>query len=133
MTKKIFISHKYEDRAYRDQIKDWANNGLLGDVEIVTETQDMRQGGASAVRGHLRPILRTADAAVVLVGQDSHNRPWVDEEVHNVSSAGKPVVAVQLPNTTGAAPREVRNQGAEVSKYSPTELKRAIDSALKKP
>lgn len=132
MSKKIFISHKYEDRAYRDQVKDWANRGLLGDVEIVTETQDVRQGGASAVRGHIKPLISSADAALVLVGQDTHNRPWVDEEVHRVSSEGKPVLAVQLPNTSGAAPREVREQGRPVGRFSPADLKQAIDSALKK-
>jgi len=130
MAKKIFISHKYEDHSYRDQVKDWAKKGLLGDVEIVTETQDMRQGGDGAVRGHLRPIVASADAAVVLVGQDTHNRPWVDEEVHNLRSAGKPVVPVRLPNTTGAPPPEVRNQ--KLNDYSPAALKQAIDSALKK-
>lgn len=108
MAVRVFLSYVFEDRGYRDQIIDWARRGLLGDVEPVFETDDVRQGGEAAIKAHLRPVMRSASAILVLVGQDAHNRRWVDEEVHYCASAGHRIVGVRLPNTTGAAPVELR-------------------------
>ncbi len=68
MGKRVFISYVFEDKFYSDQLKDWARRGLLGDFEPVTETDDVRQDGHGAIMGHLRPVLRSADAGVVLIG-----------------------------------------------------------------
>jgi hypothetical protein len=43
-----------------------------------------------------------------LVGDDTHNRPWVDYEVAVARSQGIPMKWVRLPNRSGAAPVEVR-------------------------
>lgn len=124
MRRNIFLSYVFEDYAYREQIKDWAHRGLLGNVDIITETDDVRQGGISAIRAHLRPIMRSADVLLVLVGQDTHNRHWVDEEIHYCATSGKPIVVTRLPNSTGAAPPEVR--GKRMIPFSPQSLREAF-------
>lgn len=129
MSTRIFLSYVYEDHAYRDQVIDWYRRGLLGAFEPVFETQDVRQGGEDAVRRHLRPIMRNADAILVLVGQDAHDRRWIDEEVHYCASAGKAIFVMQLPNATGAAPREVR--GYPTIPFSAADLRAAFESKLR--
>ena len=124
MHRDIFLSYVFEDYAYREQVKDWARRGLLGPVNIVTETDDVRQGGLSAIRAHLRPLMRSADALLVLVGQDTHNRHWVDEEIHYCATSGIPIIVTRLPNSTGAAPPEVR--GKQMVRFSPEDLREAI-------
>jgi hypothetical protein len=128
MSQKVFISYVFEDKFYSGQLKDWYRQGMLGDYEPVTETDDVRQDGHGAIMGHLRPLLRSADAGIVLVGRDSHNRRWVDREVAYLRSNQKPVILVRIPNTTGAAPPEIRNL-PEV-RVSPQDVKRALDAAL---
>lgn len=108
MSKKIFLSYVFEDKGYVAQVKDWAASGQLGDVQIVTETDDLRQHGESAIYAHLRSAMRTADGALVLVGQDSHNRKWVDAEIHYFATSGKPIEATRLPGSTGGVPPEIR-------------------------
>jgi hypothetical protein len=129
MSQNVFLSYVFEDRTSRDQVVDWARRGLLGAIECVFETEDVRQGGEEAIRRHLRPIMSSAAVVLVLVGQDSHNRRWMDEEVHYCASSGKPVIWTQLPQTTGAAPAEVRSKPPVP--FSPAAVREAIDKALK--
>ncbi len=128
MRRTIFLSYVFEDYAYREQVKDWARRDLLGAVDIVTEMDDVRQGGLSAIRSHLRPIMRSADALLVLVGQDTHNRHWVNEEIHYCASSGKPIIVTRLPNSTGAAPPEVR--GIQMVRFAPQDIRAAIADAF---
>ena len=128
MPKRLFVSYVYEDRAYVQQLADWAKRGLLGGYELVTESEDVRQGGHGAIMGHLRPLLRDSDAAIVLVGDDTHDRRWVDREVAYLRSNGKPVVPVRIPNTRGAAPPEVR--GSSECRYAPDDVRLALDRVL---
>jgi len=128
MSRKVFLSYVFEDHVYRDQVIDWANRGQLGPIEIVVETDDVRRGGEAAIRAHLRPVLRQADALLALVGQDSHNRRWIDEEVHYCATSGKPVLWTRLPNTTGAAPPELRAKPPVT--FTPNDLRNALGAAL---
>lgn len=124
---KVFVSYVFEDYGYRDQVVDWARKGLLGPMEIVFERDDVRRQGESAIRAQLRPIMRDASMALVLVGQDTHDRRWVDEEVHYCTSSGKPVVWTQLPNTTGAPPPELRAKAS--IPFAPASLRHALAAA----
>ena len=130
MPTRVFVSFVYEDHAYLDQIEDWAKKGLLGDVEVITETEDVRQGGMGAVHGHLRPKLDASDLMLVLVGQDSHNRQVINWEIAHRRSNRKPVIPVRVPNTTGAAPPEIR--GEPEVRFSPQTLALAIKEAKRK-
>lgn len=126
---KVFVSYVFEDRSFRDQVVDWGRNGLLGSFEIVFEEDDLRRQGETAIRRHLRPIMRDASIALVLVGQDTHDRKWVDEEVQYCISAGKPVVWTQLPNTTGAPPPALRAKSPVP--FKPAELRSALAAAVR--
>jgi len=125
MPTSIFISHVYEDRGARDAIRRWATKGLLGANVVVTgETEDHRQGGSRAIRGHLNPKLRGASAVVVLVGNDTHNHAWVAYEAQHALSNRKRVVAVRIPNTTGAVPQAVAH--LDLVAMNPTAVRAAL-------
>ena len=124
---RIFLSYVFEEYRYAAQVRDWANNGQLGNyVEIVTESEDVRRHGQAAIWTHLRSKMREADGVIVLIGHDSHNHDWVHQEVHYFASSGKPIIGVRLPNTYGAAPPEIRNR--LLWQYSPGSLYQAISS-----
>jgi hypothetical protein len=128
MGTKIFLSYVYEDIAHVLQLRDWATKGLLGQVTLVNESEDVRQKGDSAVYAHLRSVMRGADAILVLVGQDTHNREWVDKEIRYFIGAGKPILATRLPNTTGGTPPGLK--GSLLAQFTPSSIKAAIDAAF---
>lgn len=124
MSKSVFVSHIYEEKPYKDKLTRWANDRRLGNVVITGETHDVRQGGHRAITQHLSPRLKGAGALLVLVGDDSHDRPWLDYEVQHASSHHKRIVVVRIPGTDGAAPRAVRGYG-EVA-FEPSAIRYAL-------
>lgn len=122
---RVFLSYVYEDYRYAAQIMDWARSGQLGyGIEIITETDDVRQHGTAAIWIHLRSRMRQCDGVLALVGDNSHNHDWVHQEVHYFASAGKPIACVRLPNTYGAAPPEIR--GRSLYSFTPSSIRQAI-------
>lgn len=107
--RKFFISYVFEDRTFKEQLKDWARQGLLGQWNAVAEEEDQRQGGARQIRNYLSPLISDSDVLVLLVGDNTHNHSWIDYEIQNARSAGKSVLTVRLPNTTGAGPASARH------------------------
>jgi hypothetical protein len=72
--------------------------------------------------------MKDAHAALVLVGKDSHNRKWVDEEVRYCTSAAKPVLWARLPNTTGGPPPELAAKPSVT--FAPKDIRDALETAL---
>ncbi len=123
--KKVFISNVYEDKHFRDQIADWFEKGRMQNHEPVFETEDTRQDGPKGIKKHLSPKIAEADVIIALIGDNSHNHPWVDWEVAHARSLGIPVIPVRLPKTSGAGPREIRNK--KMVRYSPRTLQEALN------
>ena len=111
MPASVFISHVYEDRHHRDAIRGWASRGHLGNNVVITgESADVRQGGDAAIRAHLAPKLRGASVVLVLLGNDTHNHPWVEYEAQFAQSHNVRVLPVRIPGTRGAAPPNMRGK-----------------------
>lgn len=125
MPKSVFVSHIYEEKPFKDKLDRWARDGRLGNATVTGETHDVRQGGQRAIKQHLSPRLKGAGALLVMVGNDSHDRPWLDYEVQHARSHGKKIVAVRVPGTSGAAPRSIRN--AQEVAFEPGAIRRALD------
>ena len=114
MSKSIFISYVYEDKAARDQIEKWAKAGKLGpNMVAVAESKDLRNDGEAAIKNHLNPKIRGAAAVVCLVGENTHSHGWVQHELSVAASLGKKVILVRIPGTTGAAPPHNKHQPLE--------------------
>lgn len=125
MAHSLFISHVYEDYRHRDMVRAWAQQGQLGFNVVVTgESADVRQGGDAAIRAHLAPKLRGASAVLVLLGNDTHNHPWVEYEAQFAQSHHVRVLPVRIPGTSGAAPPNLRWQ-TEVS-MNPAAIRAAL-------
>ena len=120
----FFVSYVYEDRDFLVQIMDWHRRGLLGHWKPIYENEDVRPGGWRAVQRYLSPLIRQCNAMVLLVGNDTHNHDAVAYEVQNARSAGIPVTALRLPNTTGAPPASV---GRNLARFRPADLLAALN------
>ena len=121
----VFVSHVYEDRQVLESLRAWVRQGLLGPGVVLTgETEDVRQAGSTGIRRHLSPKLQGASAVIVLVGNDTHSHTWVSYEAQHALSNRKRVVAVRIPNTTGALPDAVAH--LDLVAMNPTAIRRAL-------
>jgi len=121
----FFISYVYEDGAYKSQLASWANSGQLGLWEPVYENDDVRQDGKKAIQKYLNPLIDSSHAVIILVGNNSHNHPWLDYEIQNAKSAGKSIISVRLPNTTGGPPTGAPYPNV---RFNPQEIRTALSS-----
>ena len=130
MSHSVFISYTYEEKSFKDKVASWIEGKRLGsDVVVTCERKDVRQHGEAEIRRHLEPLVRGCAAVLVLVGDDSHNRPWVDYEVAFAQAHGKVVIPVRIPGTTGALPKEIR--GSSEVTFEPSAIANALSARLR--
>ena len=107
MNKRVFISYHFNDKSYKGEIKKWLEEA--GAEVISVDENDLRPLGDPVVESNIRNDISRSQLVLILVGNDSHNRPWVDYEVAVARSKGIETYWVQLSKRTGAAPKEVRS------------------------
>lgn len=108
---KVFISFDYNDIESKKTVDNWDKQGLGTDVSLISVDGNSHSAkGDEVVRKILRDHINTVDVVLVLVGNSTHNRPWVDYEVHHAKCQSIKVIWTQLPNTNGAPPTEIRKQ-----------------------
>ncbi len=100
----VFVSYVYEDRSWLHTLKTW---NLGNDVTITHERADKRQDGRAAIDAELNAMIQGCSTVLVLVGQNSHSRPWIDREIQLAVSKNKQVVLARIPGTNGGAPSSV--------------------------
>lgn len=106
MSKSVFISYVYEDKQHRDKLKVWADKKLLGEnCKITFERKDCRQEGKSAIEAELDAMIQGASVVIILLGQNTHNHPWVLYEIETAKKKNKKCLLVRIPNTTGGKPK----------------------------
>jgi hypothetical protein len=107
MSKTIFISYHFNDKTFKGEIVKWLKEA--GFRTISTDEDDYRPQGENAVRSKIREQIKESSHLLVLVGNDGHNRPWIDYEISVAGSLGIKRNWVRLGNRNGAPPREVRS------------------------
>ena len=125
MPKSVFVSYKWEDKKWVAKLKSWADKNLLGEnVRITVERADYRMEGKAKIRQELKLMIQGASCVLFLIGQDSHNRPWVDYEVDLANQYRKKIVLVRIPETTGKPPVKLRKYAIQI--FDPNSLKDKI-------
>lgn len=125
----VFVSYVYDDALpHAETLVEWGRQGRLGDDVIATmERGDFRPDGRGAIRSEVNSLMNGAGAMVALVGNNSHDRPWIRHEASYMQSARKPVIVVRMPGTTGAAPEGLR--GLQEIPFEPGAIAKAIREA----
>jgi hypothetical protein len=129
MSHSIFLSYVYEEKPFKDKVAQWINGQRLGsDVVVTYERSDERQHGEAAIRGQLEPLIRGCAAVIVLIGDVSHSRKWIDYEVAVAQSLHKVIIPVRIPNTRGGLPREIA--GVPEVVFEPNAIATALRNKL---
>lgn len=101
---RLFVSYNFNDRAVvhnfaqLDLPRSWetvfVNSGLTDPRELDQE---------------IKETIRSCDAAAFVIGDNSHNSPWIERESQLATSFALPVLLLRLPNSTGAPPDLIKN------------------------
>lgn len=119
--KTVFISYHFKDRSYKGEVVSWLQGAAR---TISVDESDLRPEGSETVKKRIRQDINASEIVLILVGNDTHNRPWIDYEVAYARSQGKPTYWVRLANRSGGAPEEVRS--ATPLRYDPVAIRNAV-------
>lgn len=99
--KNVFISHHHRDDAHVDKLsKLLENNGCTirnSSIRAKPANQQRIDKGlikVATIRRLLRMKMSWAGTVIVLVGEKTHTRPWVDWEITEAHRKGKHIVGV---------------------------------------
>src|SRR5262245_19270347 len=133
----IFISHHHADDAEVDKLTDLltrrgndirnssirakpANQARLDRGEVKDET----------IRRLLRMKISWASTVVVLIGEETHTRPWVDWEINEAKRQGKRIVGVFVRGGTDAhKPTALERYASSIVGWNSARIVDAIEGA----
>ena len=99
MTKKkahnVFISHYHRDQEDLDGLKDlMKRKGYDIRDSSIDELKPNKAKNKDYIKSLLRSRIDWAGTVLVLVGQETHSRPWVNWEIEYANSQGKRIVGI---------------------------------------
>lgn len=135
----VFISHHHKDDAGVDKM-----TGLLqsGGCEIRNssiralrpENQKRMEKGMvkdETIRRWLRAKISWAGAIIVLIGKETHRRPWVDWEITQAVKQGKRIVGVwEEGGTENDLPQSLKDYADAVVGWQSQRILDAIDGKI---
>lgn len=108
---RVFISFDYEDIASKKAVENWTNQGMGTDIVFSSwDGASESHLGREHVERKIRNMINESHIVLVLVGDNTHNRPWINYEVNHGLCHDMEVIWTQLPGTFGAPPAKLRNQ-----------------------
>lgn len=100
-TKNVFISHHHKDDASVDGITAMvAGKGYKlrnSSIRVKPENQkrlDQKKVSDQTIKRLLRMKMRWASQVIVVIGKETHSRPWVNWEIKVAHDLGKPIIGV---------------------------------------
>ncbi len=108
MAKRIFVSYNFKDAEVVRSVKGMLqSNGGRIDGQFVFVTNNVSAEGSSAIDKEINRVLSGCDAALFVVGNNSHNSPWINREAQLAKSKNLCIVLTQFPGATGGVPHEL--------------------------
>lgn len=89
---RVFISHSHKDRWIAKQVVKLIEEVGKGRIQAFLDERDI-EGGESIAERVLKEI-RKCNEFVVLLSQNSKDRPWVLIEIGVACGRGKPIIAI---------------------------------------
>lgn len=99
--KNVFVSHHHKDDASVDGLANMLSgkNYQLrnSSIRVKPENQnrlDRKEVSDKTIKRLLRMKMRWASQVIVVIGRETHNRPWVEWEIKTAHQLGKPIIGV---------------------------------------
>ena len=96
--RQIFYSFHYDNDAFR--VQQIRNIGSLeGNAPVsVNDWETVKQGGDKSIEKWIDDNMKYRSCVVVLVGQETHKRPWVRHEIKKAWAEGKGILGIHIHN-----------------------------------
>ena len=132
----VFISHHHADDSRVDQLTDMlsrAGNDVRNSSVRMKPANQRRfdEGRVSdeVIRRVLRMKISWASTVVVLVGKETHTRPWVNWEIEQAHKQGKRIVGVyERGGVDVPLPKALEDYGTKVVGWNSDSIIDAIES-----
>ena len=134
----VFISHHHADDAEVDK---WTKLLSRGGYDIRNssiralkpENQErikQRKISDETIKRWLRKKISWAGTVVVLIGKETHSRPWVDWEIEQANKQGKRIVGVYIHGGTEAnKPEALEKYASAIVGWNTSRIMSAIDGS----
>ena len=96
--RQIFYSFHYDNDVFR--VQQIRNIGALEDNKPVSHNdwETVKRGGDKAIEKWIDDNMKYRSCVVVLVGEDTHKRPWVKYEIKKAWEDGKGLLGIHINN-----------------------------------
>lgn len=93
----VFISHHHKDQEELNSLKDlMSKNSYTMRDSSIDESKPNKAKSEDYIKSILRDRINWAGTVLVLVGEETHSRPWVNWEIEYANSQGKRIVGVYV-------------------------------------
>ena len=131
----VFISHHHADDKKVDQLTDLlarrgddVRNSSIRMKPVNQRRMDEGRVKDETIRRILRMKISWATTMVVLIGKDTHTRPWVDWEITQAAKQGKRIVGVYAQGGLDAEkPEALERYGTSVVAWNTDRIIAAIE------
>lgn len=132
MTKAFYSFHFSNDVARVGQVR---NMGVIEGDQVVDDNswEKVKKAGAGAIETWINRQMDSSNVVIVLVGEETASRPWVEYEIRRAWHTGKPIFGVRInglknfqgqPSWPGPNPFDAiwLDNGLKLSAYVPLHL-----------
>ena len=131
----LFISHHHQDDAEVTNLTNLLNskgydvrNSSVRMKPANQRRMDEKRVSNEVIERILRMKISWASTVVVLIGKDTHTRPWVDWEINKANEQGKRIVGVYVRGGTEAdIPSGLEKYASAIVGWNTANIMSAID------
>ncbi|WP_080378202.1 MULTISPECIES: TIR domain-containing protein [Pseudomonas syringae group] len=131
----LFISHHHRDDAGVDRLtsllgsKGWdVRNSSIRAKPANQARLDQGLVSESVIRRILRIKIAWASTVVVLIGKETHTRPWVNWEIDQAHAQGKRIVGVyEQGGKDSDIPKSLEKYASAIVGWNSSSIKKSID------
>lgn len=131
----VFISHHHKDDSQVTKLTNLLNKAGYdvrnSSVRMKPENRERLNKGRvkdAVIKRLLRMKISWASKTIVLVGSETHTRPWVNWEITQAHEQGKDIVGVYIQGGTEAdIPKALEDYGSSIVAWNTGSIIKALD------
>ena len=128
---RIFVSFRESDKSYREAFEGLLQNPNTNFYHApISARKDYRPLGSEATRKYLNRLIKGCSALACLIGENTHNSPWIEHELDVASSLKIGIAAIRIPDTRGGAPLLIKKKNIPIVKWRSVEINSALIRAI---
>ena len=133
----VFVSHHHRDDEHVTKLTELLKTGGFdvrnSSIRVKQENQrrlDEKRVSDEVIRRLLRMKISWASKTIVLIGEQTHSRPWVDWEIEQSNKQGKQIIGVYVRGGTEAnIPPALEKYATSIVAWNTQSIMDALDGS----